>query len=132
MQPSIFSLAAAVCVADTHKHAACPSLRALHTAVVSCLRYADSILSRERNTSKIILGLVAVTELYCAGLVSTQAKAVATIPVAKQQSLAEEVRWRRARVRRGYVGRPVVRRSVARRPVRRTWRRATRPLRWIW
>ena len=46
VQPSIFSLAAAVCVADTHKHAACPSLRALHTAVVSCLRYDDPSVSR--------------------------------------------------------------------------------------
>lgn len=84
--------------------------------------------------TKIILGLAAAVVLICTGLVSSGAKAGPPIPAVKQQSMVEEVRWRRARVRRTYARRPVARRAyvgrpVVRRPIRRTWRRATRPLR---
>lgn len=73
---------------------------------------------------KLAIGLIGVGLLFGAGLVSTGAKAVPTVPAVKQSSLVEDVRWRRVRVRR-----PVVR-GVVRRPVRRTWRRVTRPWRW--
>jgi len=75
---------------------------------------------------KVAIGLIGLAVLCYAGLVSTGAKAAPPVPTLKQQSLVEEVRWRRVRVRR-----PIVRRTV-RRPVRRTLRRATRPWRWRW
>ena len=87
----------------------------------------------------LIIGFFAVAMLMFAGLVSPQAKAAPTIPAVKQQSLVEDVRWRRrAIVRRPFVRsravvrRPVVRsRAVVRRPVVRSRaRRARRGWRW--
>jgi hypothetical protein len=93
-------------------------------------------------TRTLIIGFFAVAVLMCAGLVSTQAKAAPTIPTLNQQSLVEDVGWRRPFVRRPYArGRvvrgpvvrgPVVRGPVVRGPVvRRPVRRIVRPWRWF-
>ena len=76
----------------------------------------------------LTIGFFAVAMLMFAGLVSPQAKAAPTIPVVKQQTLVEDVRWRR----RAVVRRPVVRsRAVVRRPVVRSRaRRVRRGWRW--
>jgi hypothetical protein len=79
----------------------------------------------------LIIGFFAVAMLMFAGLVSPQAKAAPTIPAVKQQSLVEDVRWRRRPVVRGraVVRRPVVRgRAVVRRPVVRSRAVVRRPV----
>ena len=83
----------------------------------------------------LIIGFFAAAVLMCAGLVSTQAKAAPTIPTLNQQSLVEDIGWRRPFVRRPYARGRVVRRPYARGPVvrgpvvRRPLRRAVRPWR---
>jgi len=83
----------------------------------------------------LIIGFFAAAVLMCAGLVSTQAKAAPTIPTLNQQSLVEDVGWRRPFLRRPYARGRVVRRPYARGPVvrgpvvRRPLRRAVRPWR---
>ena len=85
----------------------------------------------------LIIGFFAAAVLMCAGLVSTQAKAAPTIPTLNQQSLVEDIGWRRPFVRRPYARGRVVRRPYARGPVvrgpvvRRPARRAVRPWRWF-
>lgn len=71
---------------------------------------------------QLVIGLGAFTLLMCAGLISKPAEAAPMIPAVKHQnSLVQDVGWRRRYARRRVVRGPVVRDSV-----RRTTRRRAR------
>ena len=79
-----------------------------HFIVIACGVDSDQTLtSGEEDIRKVLIGMIDLAVLFCAGLVSNGAKAAPPVATLKRQSLVEEVSWRCARERR-----PLVRRSA--------------------